>query len=383
MRCLIFALWLLCGCASRAPSGPAAETTVRAERAADAGARRAAAPIFVSPHSYEWFVRAEVLAARGDDRGAARAYEMALAGAEEDPYVLARLALARERLGDAHGADRAIARALALDARSEAAWLARAEIAERRDATREAMHALERAAAASPLSPEPPRALAALLQRLGRPERAVAVLQRFAARNPEGSDGAMRARLRLAIVRHDAARVAELGRALLRSDRRHGALAREAARELLDAGQPALALRLLRTHPQDAAGVRLRLRALLSAARWGEAEALLSVTPPEVLGGPLPTARALLEVGRPRRALSLLRELPEAQAAARHERALLRGRALLSLGRVAEAARELARVPPGSAHAGEARALLAQALEAGGLAELGRELTADAAVGGR
>jgi hypothetical protein len=50
---------------------------------------------------------------------------------------------------------------------------------------------------------------------------------------------------------------------------------------------------------------------------------------------------------------------------------------------VAEAARELARVPPGSAHAGEARALLAQALEAGGLAELGRELTADAAVGGR
>src|SRR5262249_28245241 len=153
--------------------------------------------------SYEWFIRGELLAARGEHAAAAEAYEAALSSADDDPYLLARLADARDLAGDSAGAAHALDTALEIDPESEAAWLQRGAIAERRDEVPAALAAYEHAQEAAPRNPDAPLALARVLRAQGSQERAVAVLERFAAQSERGSAAALEARLELARARGD------------------------------------------------------------------------------------------------------------------------------------------------------------------------------------
>jgi tetratricopeptide (TPR) repeat protein len=313
--------WFAAVAACGAPQGPSAATPTGTAPAAaqPEPARRA----FVSPYSYEWFVRAELYAATGRHAEAVAAYEAALTSADDDPYVLARLAEAQERAGNHGAAQSSLERALKLDPRSEAAWLARGRIAERRDQVAQALEAYERAESAAPLSPDAPLALAALLRRTSHPERASAVLARFAAR----------------------------------SGRRPGA-----ARSARD-----------REHPDP----ERALEAALADHDTTTAEALLATTPPDRLGGPVAVAEGYLAIGRPDRALEHLEQTAESEEAVPHRRAVARARALLGLNQPAEAAALAARVPKASRHYAEARRTLIEALEAAGLPALAREVEAE------
>src|SRR5262245_14492021 len=89
-------LLAVAGCAS--PPQPLASTTspsVQPHAPQPAPRPRA----FVSPYSYEWFIRGELLVARGAYAQAAEAYRSALASADDDPYLLSRLADALDRAG--------------------------------------------------------------------------------------------------------------------------------------------------------------------------------------------------------------------------------------------------------------------------------------------
>ncbi|MCA9583119.1 MAG: tetratricopeptide repeat protein, partial [Myxococcales bacterium] len=77
-------LGLLCGCLLASVSGCGGAKTPEVTRTLDGAARRG---YFVSPYSYEWYVRGELAMERGDFEGAADAFERALLGPEEDPYV--------------------------------------------------------------------------------------------------------------------------------------------------------------------------------------------------------------------------------------------------------------------------------------------------------
>src|SRR5436305_2089320 len=123
---------VLAGClVSAALSSVAGVAQAQPAAAAPASASPARAHAFVSPFSYEWFVRAELLLARGQYAAAAEAYRTALTSADEDAYVFARLAEALDRSGDAAGASEALQAGLQIDPQSEAIWLERGAIAAR------------------------------------------------------------------------------------------------------------------------------------------------------------------------------------------------------------------------------------------------------------
>jgi len=382
-KSLLRVAWLAAA-ASGCASGPSATPPKTVPPMTAAAPRR-----FVSPYSYEWFVRAELLAARGQDAAAAEAYRMALTSADEDPYVLARLADALDRSGDAEGADEALAAGLQIDARSEAVWLASGKIAERRGSFERALEAYERAEAAAPNASDAPFALAALLERSGNSERAIAVLERFAARNAELERGAarsagaeaelLRARFSLARARDDGAALAEAARRMRERGGGDPELARRVARDLLDTGHPALAARLLAALPPTDGDARMRLDAALALAQTDQAELLLATTPPEPLGGPVAVAEAYLQIGQPARALETLEQQSAAHEPDPQRRTVARARALLALGRLAEAAMTATQVSQRSTHHRAALATLSQALESAALPALARELTTELA----
>ena len=106
---------------------------------------------FVSPYSYEWFIRGELASARHDWATAVQAYRMALAAPEEDTLVLSRLADALDHLGEPDQAQEVLEHAAQLDISSEAVWLMRGNIAERHGDIDVAIRAYERAEVAAPL----------------------------------------------------------------------------------------------------------------------------------------------------------------------------------------------------------------------------------------
>jgi predicted Zn-dependent protease len=334
---------------------------------------------FGSAFSYEWFVRAEVESSRGNQAAAVEAYRTAMADADEDPYLFARLALSLDLAGDEKNAMKALHEGLAIDPDSEADWLASGDIARRHHALDEALHAYERAQAAAPASARGPLALAELLQELGQAGRAVAVLERFAARSPVGSPIALRARLALALARSDGAALAETARAFSDQVGGDAALMRGTARELAQRGHPALAARILSQLPITDDDVRLRLELGLLLADDARVELLLTTTAPSLLGGPLEVAEAYLRIGRPEHALDMLAEQDAAADVDPHRRALLRGEALLALGHPEQAALLLAAIPPASSYRERAMRALAQALEAAGMPTLAREVEHDRA----
>ncbi len=361
------------GCALLAWGCGGAVATEPAATPAAAGAP-AARPRFVSPYSYEWFVRAELLEARGQHAAAAEAYRMAMADADDDPYLFARLALALDGAGDAAGAQHALAAGLQLDPHSEAVWLARARIARRHGALARAFEAYERAETAAPRSPDAPLELAQLLREHSQPERAVAVLERFAARSDAGSRAALQASIALALARGDGEALAGAVRQDLARDAGDAPLLRRTAAELLAQGRAALASRVLSVLPAAPEDARLRLAVALALEQRERVELLLRDTPPEALGGPLEMAEAYLRIGQPQRALALLEEADGTSDSDPHRGALLRGRALVALGRPAEAAAALAQIPRGSAYHARAVRALAQALQVAGLPALALEV---------
>jgi tetratricopeptide (TPR) repeat protein len=358
-----------CGHAGAIPVG-------RAESPAEGARVAPAQPNFGSPYGYEWFVRAELLAARAQYANAAEAYRRALASGDEDPYLLARLAEALDRAGDVQGAERALQAGLELDPYSEAVWLERGRSARQRGAIDQALAAYERAESAAPSSPDAPFAQAELLGQQGHPERALAVLERFAARNDAGSMAALRARLELARARGNGAALAEAARAWLAGPGGDAKLLRRTAAELLVAGRPALALRVLEGIAPVEQDAPLRLQTRLALMQREQVELLLATTPPEALGGPLEIADAYLRIDRPERALAALEEQASASDDEPHRRGLLRGLALLGTHQPASAALLLARIPAASAYHARAVQGLQQVFEATGLEALGREVGA-------
>ena len=338
---------------------------------------------FVSPYSYEWFVRGELYALRDDYVRAIEAYRMALTSADEDPYVLAHLADALDRSGDRAAAREALQDGLQLDPDSEAIWLARGAIAQRHAEVADAIAAFERAESAAPLSADAPLALSALLRAQGSGERADAVLERFAARSAPGSRAAARAQLELARARDDSRRLEQAARAWLGYAAGEPALAQEIAAELMARDKPALASRIAALLPESERDPRLSLRIALALARTAQVELLLATEPPDRLGGTLEIADAYLRIGRPERALRALEEQASSVEPDTHRRALLLGLALLGKGDAARAAMELARIPAASEFAAPARAALVQALQAGDLGTLAQEVAERGAPEGR
>jgi len=359
---LATALLLGCAASTPAPSAPHAQAT------------RPAPTPFVSPYAYEWFVRGELLRARGEHAAASEAYQSALTSGDDDAYLLARLAEAHEAAGEPAAADKALRDALALDPRSEAAWLASAHVAQGRGDRARALEALERAEQAVPGSQQAPAELAELLRKSGQPERALAVLERAATRGPATATAALRARLELARARNDGAALARAASDWLAYAGGDGAVLRRTADELLATGQPVLAERVLAALPEDPRDAALRLSVALALARYARVEQLLATTPPDALGGPLSVADAYLQIGKPDRALALLDERERSGDDDPSRRLWLEGACQLALGNPTAAAELLTRVPPASLYYARARTALRQAFTAAGLPALGAEL---------
>jgi tetratricopeptide (TPR) repeat protein len=335
--------------------------------------RRSAPAPLASPYAYEWFVRAELLEARGQHAAAAEAYRNALATADPDPFVLGRLANALDLGGDRGAAERAIDAGLELDPRSEALWLVRGHIAARHRAWNESVAAFERAQSSAPESAAGSLAQAALLRERGQTERAIAILDALAARLPKESGAALHARLELALTQRDAGQLSSAAAALVAHGRRTDQdLLRRSAQRLVATGQAALASRLLASLPRSPEVAALRLRVAQDLGRRDEVERILVTTPPNALGTPLDLAETYLAIQRPAQALEQLGLVDRASAP--HRFALLHARALLALGDPGQAALQLARIPPDSANHPAARIALAHALQAGGLPSLASEL---------
>lgn len=300
--------------------------------------------IFVSPFSYEHFVRGELAWLRGDLREALEEYQLARAGPEDDPLLVARIADVLDRLGREREALAMLDQGEALDPRSELVWLARGRIHERHDRATDAMDAYARAAALAPSSEEAPIALAALLRARGEPEEADAVLERYLER--ASGAGAARARLALALERGQAQAAAEAVRALLEVAPARSDEVRAAARAALDAGQPELALRLLSALPDEDRDRPLRLAAALAAGDRSRAEGVLASWMPRSPGELLEVARGYLAIRMADRAAELARVALSAEAGA--EARLVLGRALRAGGRLGEAAEVLAAIDPAS-----------------------------------
>jgi tetratricopeptide (TPR) repeat protein len=335
---------------------------------------RARPGIFVSPYSYEHFVRGELAFIAGDLRGAAQAYERARAGPEDDPLLIARLAEVYDRLGRERDALSLLDEGEALDARSELVWLARGRIHERHGRPEEAIDAYARASSAAPLSEEAPLALAALFRSQDRAEEADGVLARYLdrARGP----GAARARLLLAIEHERPEAVADAVRALLEVAPARADEVRQAASTALDGDRPELALRLLSAIPERDEDRALRLRATIAAGDRDRAEGLLAAWMPSEPEELAIVARAYHAIGMPDRAAELARV--SIAAGGGPEARLLLGEALGALGRWDEALRELAQIDPASGAWPDAPILMGRTLRAAGWPALAAELLARA-----
>ena len=303
--------------------------------------------IFVSPFSYEHFIRAELAEVRGDLRRAAEEYRLARAGPEDDALLIARLADVLDRLGDEDEAIALLAQGDELSddaAGAELIWLARGRIHRRHGRLDAAVDALAHAASAAPTSEAGPLALAEVLRDRGEDAQADAILERYLTRS-RGA-GAARARLALALERRDPLAAADSVRSLLEAAPARREEVRAAARIAIDQAQPELALRLLAALPDAPEDRSLRLRARIAAHDPEGAEALLARWMPVGAEELLEVADGYLEIGHADRALEL------AQVAARSgggpNATLLLGRAHRAVGRPARAASLLAQIEPGS-----------------------------------
>lgn len=300
--------------------------------------------IFVSPYSYEHFIRGELAELRGDLREAAEEYRQARAGPEDDPLLLARLADVLDRVGRESEATQLLEQGDALSPDDESIHLARGHIHERHARLDAAADAYARATSAAPRSEAGPLALAALLRQRGQAAEADAVLERYLTR-AQGA-GAARARLALAIDRQDSLAAAEAVRALLEAAPARASEVRAAAVTAVEGGHPELALRLLAALTEVPEDRPLRLRAMIDAGERALAEGLLAAWMPREPEDLIRVAEGYLAIEMPERALELARVAMSEDAGPLAR--LTVGRALRATGRFGEAAAILATIEPGS-----------------------------------
>lgn len=255
----------------------------------------ASVPRFVSPYTYEHFIRAELARAKGDLAGAIDGYRRALAGADEDTLVIARLAVALNDTGRANDADELLARGDDIDPQSEAIWMARGQIAERRQQRDAAIAAYERAETYAPLSPAPALALAHALN--DAPERALAVLRRFSQRNERWNAHRLHVELSIALSSSDLDAAVSALRALRTVTHATAKEVEATAQLALERDRPILARELLGTSEEQADDRNLRLRVLLATRDYAAARRLLDGSTPEDVGGLAAMAALYLEVG--------------------------------------------------------------------------------------
>jgi tetratricopeptide (TPR) repeat protein len=358
--------------------------SVNPPRTAAAAVKPAAPPQatrFASPYTYEWFIRAELFRASGKLDAAIDAYRAALAGADEAPEVMARLATALDEQPDGDAHQRALELlddALALAPESEAVWLARGEVFAHANQLDQAYDAYEHAEYAAPGSARAPLALAALLRAHGHTERAAAVLLRFRARVLPGSADAHAAELAQALATGSSERVfaATLPYRLGRSSQPPMAAESllDAAQLLIEQQQPELALQVLDAAPHSPRMRSLRLKASVEVGSLAALEAWLTVNEPADSEERALTARAQLLLGQPEAAANTL----EAEQLLHPNQPSLQLTAAdieLARGHYAHAAELYARVPASSSAGGAARQGLGRALSALGLSPLAAELS--------
>jgi thioredoxin-like negative regulator of GroEL len=319
-------------------------------------------------------MRAELLRAKGKLSDAIEAYRMALGGADDDAYLLSRLASAWTEAGDLEHAERLLSEALGTHPEAESVWLARAELCERRADLDGALIALEHAEAAAPHSARAPMRLAGLLREHGDPERARAVLERFRSRSLPGGAAAQSVELERTLASGDPAAVfaATLPYRLGAPPQPERPLLR-AAELLFERGQPALAERLLELVPEPRRDVRLELALLLAVGSTAALEAWLEQHEGVSQDEPELAARAALRLGKLDEA-ALIVEAARMSDAASPSLQLMAAEVALARARYGEAADLFARIPAGSSAAAAARIGLARALGALGRAALASEV---------
>jgi tetratricopeptide (TPR) repeat protein len=143
---------------------------------------------YVSHQAYAAFAQGALLEARGDLRGAATAYNRALAEDTQSAEIWTRLGSLRCQLGEAD-AEAAFARATELDLRYEPAWRERARCALRRNKLDEALRAAETAFQLDPDNELTTLLLAELYERLGRTADAFRWLEAWVTRDPASTAG--------------------------------------------------------------------------------------------------------------------------------------------------------------------------------------------------
>lgn len=361
---------LLVSCAWLGCEGHLAGSERNGGRGRIAARMRAHVP---SPYGYEWFMRAELLDARGERTAAIEAYRMALASGDADPYVLARLARAFDAEGDTDAANRSLRSGAELDPSSEAIWLAQGDIARRHGQWEQALAAYEHAEVAAPSSPQGALSASAVLDEAGADARAIAVLERLAERLPQQAQAALQVRAELALAQADLPALLSSA-ASLAHERRGAALLRRGAAQLARAGRPALAIRLLDSLPPSERDLTDSLPLAL-ALQWDRrAELLLDGAALSASQEPLDRAAAYLAMHRPARALEELARASEARGGDPFRYALLQADAQLAQDQL-RSALELARIPPASAQYPAANAALGRALQQAGMPALAREVT--------
>lgn len=321
-------------------------------------------------------MRAELLRARGQLAAAIDAYRAALAGSDDDAYMLARLGSALDEAGEHEQAQRVLQEALEHDPACEAAWIARAGLFERAGATQEALDSLQRAAIAAPTSARAPLLLSKLLAKHGQPERARDVLAQYRAHASGAGVDVHRVALDEALLEGDPDKVFQatlpyrMGAAARAVDRLN-----RAAQLLLSHQKAALALRVIELLPAEQREPALELRILAAVGSRAQIEAWLVTHEPSRPDSRIRAARSALLVNRLARASAILDadrllrpDTPSLQ--------LLGAEIAAARGEYLKAADQFARVPSSSSVGPDAERGLALALRAFGLEALATEVEA-------
>lgn len=291
---------------------------------------------FVSPTSYEAFVRGELALEAGDCAAAVESFRLATADAEDDALATARLVRAYACAGSGGEARRTLERGIERFPLSESLWLEASALAEREGDAEGALSAARRARACSPSSFAPALRESDLLRARGETDGALGLLREFAETRGRGTEAAYAAMLEVALVENDsAAIVTSVGhvlsrRALSEAERSRvmASLARVPA-----SGVPG---GLVRTLPGSTATERrFRVEVALALDMRALARDWLAEMSPSDLGGFELAARLSLKAGDAARATTYAElALAESPSAEREE---LAGDAAFALGEYASA----------------------------------------------
>jgi hypothetical protein len=284
------------------------------------GAEAARGKAFVPPSAYEAYVRGEVLLAQGDPRAAASELGLAATFADDDVYLLGRLAAAQDAAGERTAAEATLSLAEAHAPCHPALWEARGAIHASHHELALAAEAHRHGLDCAPDSLDARLRLVHSLEALGRDAEAMALLPAPSLTEP-ADVGLVRA-----LHQADAAALSFAFEGWLSRGTVEAETLLLGVQGALSLGAHGLAARLL-AHVRVDLPLALRARVALEAGQISGLRELLAGAP--VVGDSLTTAELALAVGDGERAVdeasAALREAPSDRARA----ALARGHALL------------------------------------------------------